>query len=133
MVGGGSDFARFKSSIVGAQPPPCDQDGNNAMILMWFCNMQCAMCSVLLSGSKECCSSSNLSCSAAYALCAVCSLCIMCSERCAARQKMCSVTHFWLQCAVSQTWAKQYVGACHNVHSRYIFSISFWHMQRKIL
>ena len=91
MVGGGSDFARFKSSIVGAQPPPCDQDGNNATI-----QFVCIMCSVLLSGSKECCSSCNVSCSvqsmhyvhcAVYALCAVCSLCIVCSGRCAAREK----------------------------------------------
>ena len=53
LDGRGSDFARFKSSIARATPPPCDQDGNNAVILCAMCSVQCAVCSVLLARSKE--------------------------------------------------------------------------------
>ena len=45
--GGGSDFARFKSSIAAAQPLVCDQDGNNAAIQCTVYTVQCKiLCSV---------------------------------------------------------------------------------------
>ena len=62
--GGGSDFARFKSSIAAVQPLVCNQDGNNAAIQCTVYTVQCKIhCSVQslpsAMGVKKCAPSYN--------------------------------------------------------------------------
>ena len=98
----GSDFARFKSSIT-------DQDGSNAAIQFGCasfivhrasCMALCVWFFVQMAASSSC----NLLCSVLNSA-MFSALCELCSVWVVLREKMCHVIHFWLQCAVSQTWA----------------------------
>ena len=129
MVGGGSDFARFKSSIVGAQPPPCDQDGNNATI-----QFVCIMCSVLLSGSKECCSSCNVSCSAVSMHYVQCAVYALCAVGVVLRVKKCATSYISGSNVLCHRLGRNnmLVPAIMCIVDTYS-PYSFWYMQRKIL